>query len=228
MVKDLILSNLRFYFISVILILSFSFSTNSEFYATFFSKDFANGNSNILATDCPESISISSTVRINVADPCGNPSPPPPSDPPPDTVKPSVSLTSPVDNEIISGPIWLSAVASDNVRVNTVYFYVDNNNIGQDINSPYEKYFDPAIKNWVEGSSHSIYAKAVDSSGNTQPSTTVTVCFKCTPAPSEVEITRVYDLAYNDKGVYISWDVSQDQYSDEGKLQIFLESVLFP
>src|SRR5262249_37324790 len=57
---------------------------------------------------------------------------------PGDTQAPSVSVTSPSNNAIVSGTITVTATASDNVGVAGVQFYLDGAALGsEDTSSPY-------------------------------------------------------------------------------------------
>lgn len=87
--------------------------------------------------------------------------PPPPTT---DTTPPVVSITSPIASAVISTRlIGLSALASDNVGVAKVEFYVDGKLIATDTGAPYSA-------SWNVGKAargtHSIKARAVDSTGN--------------------------------------------------------------
>lgn len=85
---------------------------------------------------------------------------------------PTVSLTSPASGTSIttSGYFTLSANASDNGAVIVVEFYADNVLVGSDYDAPYGM----TLAGLAIGS-HTIYAKAIDDSGKTKNSTSVSV-----------------------------------------------------
>ncbi len=70
-----------------------------------------------------------------------------------------------------SGTITFSAMATDNVAVSKVEFYVDGNLKGTDETSPYSMTLD---SNMLTNTSHSLVAKAYDAAGNVGTSTPFT------------------------------------------------------
>ena len=55
-----------------------------------------------------------------------------------DTTFPTVSITTPIDNASVSGPVAVSASAGDNIGVVGVQFKLDNINLGSEVTaSPY-------------------------------------------------------------------------------------------
>lgn len=89
-----------------------------------------------------------------------------------DTTAPSVSVTSPKNGGYVKGTTSLKATASDNVGVTRVEFYIDGTFLGYDETSPYSKSWNTAL--YTNGS-HTIFAKAVDGTGNIGTSSTVNV-----------------------------------------------------
>jgi hypothetical protein len=91
----------------------------------------------------------------------------------PDTESPIVVITYPPNNSsFVSGTVInIVAEAEDNEEVNNVKFYIDGVNSYEDSNEPYEYSWDTTD---LSGS-HTIYAKASDSSENTATSDIVTV-----------------------------------------------------
>ena len=91
----------------------------------------------------------------------------------PDTESPTVIIAYPPNNSsFVSGTIInIVAEAEDNEEVDNVKFYIDGVNSYQDSNEPYEYSWDTTD---LSGS-HTIYAKAADSSENTATSDIVTV-----------------------------------------------------
>jgi hypothetical protein len=94
-------------------------------------------------------------------------------DAPVDTTPPTVSMTAPVAGATVSGPVTLSANASDNIAVASVQFQVDGTAVGAPITqAPYTMSWDSTT---VANGSHSISAVATDTGGNTATATPVTI-----------------------------------------------------
>jgi hypothetical protein len=91
-------------------------------------------------------------------------SPSPTPSPSSDTTPPTVSLTSPTNDEIISGAITVNGVASDNTSVSKVELYIDNKLISSATTAPYD--FAINTNSYINGT-HSIYLEAFDATGNT-------------------------------------------------------------
>jgi hypothetical protein len=90
-----------------------------------------------------------------------------------DSTPPSVAVTSPSNGATVSGTVTLSASASDNVGVSSVWFTVDNINVGsEDGSAPYQTTWNTAS---AGNGTHTIRAAARDSSGNARTSSPVTV-----------------------------------------------------
>lgn len=83
----------------------------------------------------------------------------------PDTIKPTVSLTSPAANATYTTAqsVAIAATAADNVKVTKVEFYVDGVLLSSDTASPYTATW-PVTS--AKNGTHSITAKAFDAAGN--------------------------------------------------------------
>ena len=77
---------------------------------------------------------------------------------------PSVLLTNPANDAIVTSTITISATASDDNGVSQVDFYVDANLIASDSDVPYETSWDSTQ---VADGSHTVKAVSVDSAGQT-------------------------------------------------------------
>jgi poly(hydroxyalkanoate) depolymerase family esterase len=89
-----------------------------------------------------------------------------------DNTPPSVQLTAPAAGSTVSGSVALTATASDNAGVSRVEFLVDGMQVGSDAAAPYEVTWSSAA---VADGSHTVTARAVDTSGNaTTSSATIT------------------------------------------------------
>jgi chitodextrinase len=91
----------------------------------------------------------------------------------PDTTAPTVVLTAPSGSAPVSGTITISANASDDVGVAGVTFLVDNVVVGnEDTTSPYSVSWDTTA---VSNGTHTIVARARDTSNNSTDSAPLTV-----------------------------------------------------
>lgn len=85
-----------------------------------------------------------------------------------DTTLPTVAITAPANNGNYAGTLTLSANASDNVAVASVQFFVDSTSVGSPTTTaPYQVTWDSSK---VADGTHTITAKATDTSGNTATS----------------------------------------------------------
>ena len=90
-----------------------------------------------------------------------------------DVTAPSVTLTSPANGASVSGPVSLSANASDNVGVVGVQFFVDGVPLnGEDAIAPYSTSWNTTT---IANGMHTVTATARDAAGNITTSTPVTV-----------------------------------------------------
>jgi hypothetical protein len=88
----------------------------------------------------------------------------------PDTIAPEVAVTSPQDgDQLATGPVTLSANATDAVGVTSVAFLVDGSVVGSDTTAPY------SVTWTASAGSHTITARASDAAGNVGTSAAVTV-----------------------------------------------------
>jgi hypothetical protein len=114
-------------------------------------------------------------VPTGTGDNCANP---------PDTTAPVVSITSPASGTDISATTTVTANATDDVAVGKVEFYVDGTLKGTDSTGSSNNYtysFNPAS---FSLGSHTLTAKAYDSSNNTATSSSVTVTVTDGTAPA--------------------------------------------
>ncbi|MDJ0841666.1 MAG: PHB depolymerase family esterase [Acidobacteriota bacterium] len=89
-----------------------------------------------------------------------------------DSTPPTVSITSPSTGATVSGTVSVTASASDDVAVSSVDFFIDGMLVGTDTSSPYSYSWSTSSE---ANGTHSIFARAVDSSGNTATSDTISV-----------------------------------------------------
>ena len=90
-----------------------------------------------------------------------------------DTTAPTVSITSPASNQTVSGNVSVAANATDDAAVASVQFYLDGQALGNAVTSaPYTTSWNTAL---ATDGSHTLTAKATDTSGNVGTSSGVTV-----------------------------------------------------
>ena len=89
---------------------------------------------------------------------------------PPDTIAPTASITSPANGTIAYGPVTVTATASDDQGVASVDLLVDGAVVGSDASAPYSFTWSA-----TDTGSHTLQARARDTSGNTGTSAPVTV-----------------------------------------------------
>src|SRR5262249_5133226 len=90
-----------------------------------------------------------------------------------DTIAPDVAMTSPLDAQIVSGGVTLSASASDNVGVVGLQFKVDGVNVGAEVTSGLFEY--PWDSSTVANGPHTVTAVARDGAGNRTTAAVLTV-----------------------------------------------------
>ncbi|GMQ60952.1 S8 family serine peptidase [Vallitalea maricola] len=95
-----------------------------------------------------------------------------------DNTPPTCNITSPANGDDVNGTINITANAGDNIAVNKVEFYVDNNKIGEDTTSPYSFQWDTTT---VSNASHTLKVKAIDTSDNEGLSNEITVAVDNAP-----------------------------------------------
>ena len=117
-----------------------------------------------------------------------------------DTTAPTVSITAPANNAMVSGGVTVSANASDNVGVVGVQFKLDGANLGSEATaSPYSTSFNTTL---TTNGNHILTALARDAAGNTNTSAAVTVTVNnpsATAWPNEpAGSTLITDYAFSD------------------------------
>jgi len=105
----------------------------------------------------------------------------------PDSIAPSVALSNPVANSTVNGNVAIAAVATDNVSVDKVEFYINGILKATSSGSQYSFIWDTS---GVVNGSYTILAKAYDASGNTAQSSSVKVLVD-NAVPSAIEPTIV-------------------------------------
>lgn len=109
--------------------------------------------------------------------PGGTPTPVPSATPSADLIKPTVSITSPLNGAIVArnSNLTINASASDNVKVSKVEFYVGTSLLNTDTTTPYSYSYKISGK---RDASYTYRARAHDTSGNVANSSPVSVTTK--------------------------------------------------
>ncbi len=91
-----------------------------------------------------------------------------------DSIAPEVSITSPVDGDLVSGDVAINISASDNIGVVKIVIYIDGEESITDDTSPWE--YTWSTDSYTGGTIHTILVKAYDAANNFgQVSVTVTI-----------------------------------------------------
>ena len=161
------------------------------------------GTNGVYTANVPTGLAVTSilTLRIEGTDNSNNllsytfqlpvgTAPNPPNPPPSDTTPPTVSMTAPANGSTVSGNVTVSANASDDKAVSKVEFYRDTGTlISTDPTYPYSITWDSTS---VTNGTHTLYAKAYDTSNNSSTSASVSVTVSNAPSdttPPTVSIT---------------------------------------
>ena len=131
----------------------------------------------------------------------------------------SVSLTSPSNNSTVTGLVTVSASVSSQNPIAKVEFYVDGALNATDTTNPYSFTWDTT---GLSGS-HTLFAKAYDSAGNTATSPTTTVNVgSIDTTPPDVQITGIFN-----SGKSLTVNVSaSDTQSAVTKVELYIDGVL--
>jgi len=104
-----------------------------------------------------------------------------------DTTPPNATISQPTAGATVSGITTLAATATDNVLVKNVQFYIDGVSFGSFLTTP------PYTTTWnttsVPNGTHTIMAKASDSSGNTASSSIQVTVGNAVPSPSPFDFS---------------------------------------
>src|SRR5204862_352822 len=105
-----------------------------------------------------------------------------------DTTPPTVSITAPANGATVSGPVSVTATASDNVGVAGVQFFLDGAALGAgDTSAPYVVSWDTTT---TTNGSHTLTARARDAAGNATTSAAVSITVaNADTTPPTVSIT---------------------------------------
>ena len=132
-------------------------------------------------------------------------------DPSGDTESPSVTITSPATGQTTSGTVNITVEATDNEEVSKVELLIDGDVEATDTSSPFT--FSIDFSDFSEGS-HSVVAKAYDSSDNSSVSDAITITYEYDFAPAGDGYIKVEIIHYIEDGTL-------DDFSDGDPYFIF-------
>lgn len=104
----------------------------------------------------------------------------------PDTEKPTAYVISPKEGEVVSGTFVIEAGATDNLKMNSVKFFIDGAKVGGDGTRPYTHTVDSTQ---YEDGPHVIHTKSFDQAGNTKRSQKVNIIIDNIPDPEPIEFS---------------------------------------
>ncbi|MDR4653350.1 MAG: Ig-like domain-containing protein, partial [Nitrosomonas sp.] len=141
-------------------------STQAPFTFALDTKKLTNGTHTLTAHafDAASNKGVSGNATINVDNASAK-----------DAEAPSVNIISPVNGQIVSGPIQIAVDASDNVGVSYVDFHINGNLVARDRSAPYQ--FSLNGRFMMKGN-HVLTARAYDAAGNQGVSPNVTITVK--------------------------------------------------
>jgi hypothetical protein len=109
-----------------------------------------------------------------------------------DTTAPTVSITAPAGGATVTGPVTVTANASDDVAVLGVQFQLDGANLGaEDTSAPYSVSWDTTT---ATNASHTLTAVARDAAPNTATSGPVAVTVSNTAPPPPTGLVAAYNF----------------------------------
>ena len=144
----------------------------------------------------------------------------------PDTIAPAVSITSPLDQDTVSGTLDVVVSASDNFGVSRVDMYRNNVLVGTKTSAPFTFSWDTTQE---ENGQYSLQSKAYDASGNVGTSPLITVDVENsdpdTIAPA-VSITSPLDQGTVPRKSTVTITASADDNTGVTKVEFYVNGVL--
>jgi fibronectin type 3 domain-containing protein len=158
---------------------------------------------------------------VTAHDTSGNESPPSDEvshylvDPSLDVTPPSISLTSPTTGTTVSGPVTITATATDNIGVVGVQFQLNGTNLGsEETTITYSVSWDTT---GVAPGQYSLTAIARDAAGNSTTATPVSVTVEAPPdsTPPSIPGTLTAQVV-SSSGISLNWTASTDNVGITG------------
>ncbi|MEX0621420.1 MAG: Ig-like domain-containing protein [Candidatus Woykebacteria bacterium] len=153
--------------------------------------NFGTGTALVRSTDQANILSVSNGGTYTIVDPA-----------------PTVTITSPANNQIVSGTVTVAATASDDVAVTKVEFLVDNVIKATDTSSPYSFSLNTTS---LTNTTHTVTAKAYDANSSKSTSITISVDNQAPSAPIGLSATPASGTQIN-----LSWTTSTDNIGVTG------------
>jgi len=128
-----------------------------------------------------------------------------------DTIPPTVTITHPAPSSVLSEPTIIRVEATDNEKVEKVYFLVDGANIGEDNSEPFEQYWN--VSYWADDNPHTILVTGADEAGNEGQSNLilVTVSTDAKTAPIVVSPTSGFESTES-ANVTLIWQSVRERF----------------
>jgi len=132
-----------------------------------------------------------------------------------DLTPPSISLTSPTTGTTLSGPVTLTATATDNVGVVGVQFHLNGTNLGdEDTTNTYSVSWDTT---GVAPGQYSLTATARDATGNSTTATPVSVTVDAPPDSTPPSIPGIFTAQVDSSSeISLIWTASTDNVGITG------------
>ena len=142
----------------------------------------------------------------------------------PDTTAPMVAITSPVDGQTAKLTFTVAAVASDDLELNRVEFFVDSTRIAVVLSAPYSFSWNSYA---VHNGTHVFMARAYDASGNAA-SQSVSISVINPPPPITGDLNGDHRINIYDLSILLSHfnKTGAGDFNNNGKVDIFDLSVL--
>lgn len=121
---------------------------------------------------------------------------------------PTVNITSPANNQVVSDTIIVAATANDDLAVTKVEFRVDGTLKGTDTAAPYNYSLDTTT---LTNTTHTVQARAYDVNSFTNDQINISVDNQAPTAP-----TGLTALAISGSQINLSWNASSDNISVTG------------
>jgi len=146
----------------------------------------------------------------------------------PDTVAPVINILNPVGGQTVSGTVPVITQVNDDSEIDRVEFYVDGVLAFSDSSEPFEYAWD--VSGYVDGSVHTLFAKAIDANGFSSVSPVISV----TVATDNVNdiVPPTLTIIYPPAGAVFtgvnSITAVADAYDDNGirKVEFYVDGIL--
>lgn len=115
------------------------------------------------------------------------------------SLKPSISITSPSNNEVVSGKMTISTNTQAPAGIKEVVFYIDNVQIGSTDKSPYSFTYST---NKISSANHTLMAKLID---NNDLEATSTITINVIADAKEPDNVKNVSLTPGQKSITVSW-----------------------